>query len=55
MPGLVRLLLSPLLNFRNRQNTRGMVGTVRNLARLAEAPEPTDVQVSQGPPSLTTV
>jgi len=53
MPGLLRLLLSPLLSFRNRQNVRGMVGSVRNLARLAGTPEPTDIQVSQEPPALT--
>jgi uncharacterized protein YndB with AHSA1/START domain len=52
MPGPVRLLLSRLMRFRNGQNIRGMVGTLRNLARLAGAPEPTDIQVSQQPPAL---
>ena len=52
MPGPVRLLLSPLMRLRNGRNTRGMVGTLRNLARLAGAPEPTDIRVSQQPPAL---
>jgi hypothetical protein len=29
-----------------------MVGTLCNLARLAGAPEPTDIRVSQQPPAL---
>ena len=53
MPGVLRLLFTPLLNLRNGQNTRGMVGTLRNLARLAGASEPTDIQVSQEPPTPT--
>jgi uncharacterized protein YndB with AHSA1/START domain len=51
LPGLLQLLLTPLLGMRHRTNTRGMVGTMRNLARLAGAPEPTNLRVSQGPPT----
>jgi uncharacterized protein YndB with AHSA1/START domain len=51
LPGPLRLFLSPLLRIRHRTNTRAMLGTVRNLARLAGAPEPTNLRVSQEPPA----
>jgi hypothetical protein len=44
-------LLGRLFQVRNRSNTRHMVGTLRNLARMAHAAEPTDIEISyQAPP-----
>ena len=50
--GLTRLL-RPILERRMRYNVKGMVGTLRNLARLASAPEPTNLQVSSQAPTLS--
>lgn len=55
MPGPVSLLVNPLLRLRNGQNVRGMVATLRNLARLAGAPEPIDIEVSRQAPVLESV
>ena len=50
-PAPVQLLVRPVLKRRRDQHVRGMVKTIRNLARLAGAPEPTDIQVSQEAPA----
>jgi hypothetical protein len=39
-------LLTPILRVRNKRNARSMVRTLENLARLAGAPPPTNIQVS---------
>jgi hypothetical protein len=52
LPGPFRVLLGPLISMRNRTNARGMVGTLRNLARLAGAPEPTNLHVSHEAPAI---
>jgi uncharacterized protein YndB with AHSA1/START domain len=49
-PGVVRAIFGPLLDWRNRQNARGMVASVRNLARLAGRPETSGLEVSWAPP-----
>ena len=52
MPGPLATMVGPLLSWRHRQNIRGMVGTFGNLARLAGVVQPTDLRVSQQPPSM---
>jgi uncharacterized protein YndB with AHSA1/START domain len=52
MPAPLGTLVGPLLGWRHGQIVRGMVGTFDNLARLAGAPHPTGLQVSQQPPSM---
>lgn len=53
--GPLTRLLRPILGRRARYNIKGMVGTLRNLARLAGATEPTNPQVSYQTPELATV
>ena len=48
-----RGLLSVILVRRLRRNARGMVQTLHNLARLAGAPGPTNLEVSWAPPAMT--
>jgi uncharacterized protein YndB with AHSA1/START domain len=50
--GLLATLLGPILHLRARQNVKGMVNTLRNLAQLAGAPPPVDLEVSYEPPLL---
>jgi hypothetical protein len=45
-------VLARLLRVRDRANTRNSVGTLRNLARMAGAPEPRDVEISYEAPSM---
>jgi uncharacterized protein YndB with AHSA1/START domain len=49
---LMMRLLRPILRRRARQTVMGMVGTLRNLARLVGAPPPTNIQVSYDPPTM---
>jgi uncharacterized protein YndB with AHSA1/START domain len=46
----LRLALGPLMRWRGRQMIRGMAKTLANLARMAGAPAPTDLQTSDNPP-----
>lgn len=48
----VVLLLIPVRRWRAEQNVRFMVQTLRNLARLAGAPAPRDLQVSRQVPPI---
>jgi hypothetical protein len=43
-------LLGPILRIRNKRNARSMVRTLQNLARLAGAPPPTNIQISYDAP-----
>jgi hypothetical protein len=45
-------LLRPILRRRARQQPGQMVRTLQNLARLAGAPPPTQIQVSYEPPGM---
>ena len=45
-------LIKPIQRRRAQQNAAHMVQTLQNLARLAGAPPPTDVQVSYEPPTM---
>ena len=44
--------IKPIQRRRARQNASHMVRTLENLARLVDAPPPTDIQVSYEPPTM---
>jgi uncharacterized protein YndB with AHSA1/START domain len=52
VPVPLAVLLIPVRRWRNRNNVRFMVGTLRNLARLVGAPAPQDIQVSHQVPAM---
>jgi hypothetical protein len=52
LSGPLRGLLAKLFRVRDRKNTRNTAGTLRNLARMAGAPEPRDVEISYDPPPM---
>jgi uncharacterized protein YndB with AHSA1/START domain len=52
LPAILGWLLGPLLGWRQRQMIRTMPDSLRNLARLAGAPEPTELEISREAPRL---